>query len=219
MQLFHKNNGKKSLLIFFSGWALDFNPLAHLFSDEILADKDLLFVWDYRNNDFEFDFSKYEKIDVVSFSYGVFMSQFANLPQVNSNTAICGTLYPISREFGINPKMFDLTVKALSDVTLQKFYQNMFCEDIEYKKFCDLNSFNSPNIENLKAELENIRNLSLLHREDKVAFTKAIISKSDRVIPTNSQLSYWQKDVNVEMIEAGHFPFFKYSLEGLINGR
>ena len=216
MQLFHKNNGKKSLLIFFSGWALDFNPLAHLFSDEILADKDLLFVWDYRNNDFEFDFSKYEKIDVVSFSYGVFMSQFVELPQINSNVAICGTLCPISREFGINPKMFDLTLKTLNEITLQKFYQNMFSDENEYEKFLSVNSSSKINIENLKEELENIKKMSLKGQKD-VVFTKSIIAHNDRIIPTNAQVNYWKDKISAKIIDSGHFPFFEYSLRSLLN--
>ena len=106
MQFFHKKNNNKSLLIFFSGWALDYNPLAHLFSNDIITQKDLLFIWDYRNTNFDFDFSSYEKIDIISFSYGVFMSQFIPIDKINSHIAICGTFVPISKEFGINPKIF-----------------------------------------------------------------------------------------------------------------
>ena len=217
MQLFHKNNGKKSLLIFFSGWALDFNPLAHLFSNELLNEKDLLFVWDYKSTAFNFDFSQYEQIDVISFSYGVFMSQFVDIPKIHSNIAICGTLFPINREFGISPKIFDLTLKTLNDENLQKFYKNMFDEENEFEKFIQLNKTSQLNIENLKQELETIKSLAIENNKTKRKFTRVYVANNDKIIPARAQNAFWQDKINIKQLESGHFPFFKISLEDLLN--
>jgi len=217
MQLFHKNNGKNSLLIFFSGWALDFTPLAHLFSDEVLSEKDLLFVWDYRSTDFNFDFSQYEKIDVLSFSYGVFMSQFVDIPKIHSNIAICGTLFPINREHGISPKIFDLTLKTLNKENLQRFYQNMFNEENEFEKFMQLNKNSQLNIENLKQELETIKALASKEINAERKFTKAFVSNNDKIIPARAQRAFWQDKINITQLNSGHFPFFKIGLEDLLN--
>lgn len=211
MQLFHKKNGKNSLIIFFSGWALDFTPFARLFSDE----HDLLFVWDYRNTDFDFDFSGYDEIHAAAFSYGVFMSQFAKLPKLASFTAINGTLCPRDKNFGINPKMFDLTLKTLSLQTLVKFYQNMFSEPADYEKFAKLNT-SKPDINKLKAELENIKKLSESNLCTVSKVTKVVIAQNDRIIPTKSQQNFWEGKCEIKLIHSGHFPFFKYKTDELI---
>jgi len=210
MQLFHKNNGKNSMIIFFSGWALDFTPFAHLFSDE----HDLLFVWDYRTKDFEFDFSGYEKIYAAAFSYGVFISQFAKLPKIESFTAINGTLHPISKEYGINPRMFDLTLKTLNEKTLEKFYQNMFSDPKDYEIFKRQNT-SKPDIEALKAELETIKKLAE-KTEASPKFTGAVISQKDRIIPTAQQNNFWTDKTPVKSIDCGHFPFYTHPPEELI---
>lgn len=210
MQLFHKKNGKKSLIIFFSGWALDFTPFAHLFSNE----HDLLFVWDYRNTDFNFDFSGYEKICAAAFSYGVFMSSFAKLPPLESFSAINGTLCPYSKEFGINPRIFELTLNSLNSNTLLKFYQNMFSTQEEYEEFTAFMPKN-PDIAALKAELANIKTLSETNTPNST-FTKVVIAQNDRIIPTKSQKNYWCNKTPIKQVNCGHFPFFKYKMDELI---
>lgn len=211
MQLFHKNNGKKSLLIFFSGWATDFHPFARLFSDEY----DLLFVWDYRDTSFGFDFSPYDEIHAASFSYGVFMSQFVDLPPLKSNIAICGTLCPIDKEFGINPKMFDLTLNTLCEATLEKFYKNMFDTPDLYEKFLNAKNSGHIDIPALKLELENIKRLSalLLHGRE---FTHSIIAENDRIIPTRAQDNFWNGKTDIKYVKSGHFPFFQYTMDELL---
>lgn len=213
MQLFHKNNDKNELIIFFSGWALDFHPFAHLFSNE----KDLLFVWDYRDLDFLFDFSKYKKIDVIAFSYGVFMSQLITLPKINSFTAINGTIFPIDKDFGINPKMFDLTLNNLNEKTLEKFYKNMFSNQEHYELFNNLKS-QTTNIDYLKNELEFIKKCTSKNIEN-INYTKAIISNLDRIIPTNAQNNFWKNKTNIDTkaIDCGHFPFYNFTLDELVN--
>ena len=210
MQLFHKNNNKNSLLIFFSGWALDYSPFAHLFSDE----SDLLFVWDYRNCNFEFDFSKYERIDVVAFSYGVFMSQFVSLPIFNSFTAINGTHIPINKNTGINPKIFDLTLKNLNEITLEKFYKNMFLSEQDYTTFKQLNT-QKINIDGLKEELKNIKQLSE-RVINETNCTKAVISSQDKIISTTAQNNFWADKIEIKKINSGHFPFYSYNLKELL---
>ncbi len=211
MQLFHNNNHKNSLLIFFSGWALDFNPFAHLFSDEY----DLLFIWDYRNTDFEFNFSKYNNIQAIAFSYGVFMSKFVEIPKIDSFCAINGTPYPISKDFGINPKMFELTLNNLNETALEKFYRNMFSSTEQYETFRSHSNKNI-NIQSLKEELENIKKLAQIDTITNQIFSKTFISTNDRIIPTKSQQNYWNNRTNIQYLNCGHFPFYKYKMDDLL---
>lgn len=213
MQLFHSNNGKKSLIIFFSGWALDFSSFAPQFSSE----HDLLFVWDYRNTDFTFDFSSYSKIISISYSYGVFMSQFVDLPQLKENIAINGTPYPINKTYGISPKMFELTLKTLNEKTIEKFYKNMFLTTDQYDQFTKINTY-KPTITVLKDELENIKNLANTEQKNLRAYTKAIISTNDRIFPSKAQLEYWKTASNTKTLEisSGHFPFIANNMKDLI---
>ena len=162
-------------------------------------------------------FSQYEQIDVISFSYGVFMSQFVDIPKIHSNIAICGTLFPINREFGISPKIFDLTLKTLNDENLQKFYKNMFDEENEFEKFIQLNKTSQLNIENLKQELETIKSLAIENNKTKRKFTRVYVANNDKIIPARAQNAFWQDKINIKQLESGHFPFFKISLEDLLN--
>ena len=63
-------------------------------------------------------------------------------------------------------------------------------------------------LEELKEELISIQNIQL---KDELNFDKAIISKFDRIIPTQNQINFWQNKTNVEIINSTHCPFENYS--------
>ncbi len=203
MQYFHKKNGKDKLVIFFLGWATDYSSFARLNEDGY----DVLYVWDYRDKDFEpkIDLNAYAERILLSYSYGVFISSLIDIENISKNIAINGTLCPIDRTFGINPKMFDLTLKTLSDETLQKFYRNMFENETEYAEFKALS--NKLGTNELKCELESIKKLAAENTDNKKLFDKAFISHNDKIIPTKSQFDFWKDKTEQKTIMGGHFPF------------
>ena len=58
-------------------------------------------------------------------------------------------------------------------------------------------------------------------RKELYAFQKAIIPTFDKVIPTQNQHNYWEKqpDTKIKTVECGHYPFFALrNWSEIING-
>ena len=120
--------------------------------------------------------------------------------------AINGTLRPIDEKYGIHPKIYDLTIKGFNEKGRKRFISNMFEEDIEVA--CDRD------IENQKAELIALKEickspptLTLPFGEGKTLYNKILISDNDKIIPTKSQIAFWEIEPN---LKGGHCPFFQF---------
>lgn len=205
MRTYFRNNKSDRLIVFFLGWALDEKPLNVLES----KDFDVLFVYDYSSLDFEFDFSKYKKKVLVAFSYGVFMASVVKdkLPEFDCRIAINGTLKPIDKEFGIQPKIFDLTLASVSDEAMKKFYSKMFDNNLDDEYFSE----NLPNrdSDSCKIELSQIKRYFEKSFDNYYDFDKVIVSTGDKIIPTKSQFNFW-KNIDIKEVDAGHFLFYKF---------
>lgn len=206
MKTYLRNNNSKNLVVFLLGWGLDEKPFDVLES----KDFDILFVFDYSSVNLDFDFSKYEKKVLIAFSYGVFMASVIKdyLPEFDYKIAINGTLKPVDKDFGISPKIFDLTLSSVSDTSMQKFYSRMFDNNLDdeyFKEHLPARDAGSCEVEltQIKKYYDESKNISF-------DFDKVIISKSDKIIPTKSQLNFWQ-NADVKQIEAGHFLFYKFN--------
>ena len=206
MQYFYINKEEKNkkLILFFNGWAMNETPVNHLKKD----DYDILELFDYRDLNFnlkQFDFNKYDEKYLVCWSMGVYAANlfYQELKDFNKKIAINGTNKVIDDNFGIPKKIYKVTVKFLNETSLDKFIKNMF----------DNGKLN-PNVtitrtlEELKEELISIQNIQL---KDELNFDKAIISKFDRIIPTQNQINFWKNKTNVEIINSTHCPYENYS--------
>ena len=189
MKLFHVNNDKLKLLIFFCGFYTD--PECFIEFDN--GSSDILFVYDYstlNSGELEyFDFSIYTEINLIAYSYGVFGANesYRALPEINNSVAISGTIYPIDEFFGIKPKIYDLMLNSFNEEVIKNFKAKM--------------EIDSGTIKNSKRTVENLKNFK---------FDKVIITKKDRIIPYSSQKNFWELHNNIEEINCGHFPFFNY---------
>lgn len=190
----NKQNNKK-LIIFFNGLGMDENVVNHL----EFEDYDVVMFYDYNNLETDFILENYEKKHLVAWSMGVMVGTNFDFGAISS-TAINGTLKPINPKFGINPKIYDLTIACFNS---EKFIQNMF----------DINpSQHSPSREevtmrdynNQKNELIAIKNYSA---NEAFKYTKVLISDNDKIIPTKSQCAYWNREPN---LKAGHCPFLLF---------
>lgn len=206
MRTYLRDNKSKNLIVFLLGWAFDEKPFNVLES----VGYDVLFVFDYSDLELDFDFSKYEKKVLVNFSYGVFMASVIKdkLPEFDYKIAINGTLKPINKEFGINEKIFDLTLNSVSEDSMKKFYSRMFDNNLDDEYFGE----NLPNRDAVecKNELSKIKEYYLNTQDLSFDFDKILISLSDKIFPSKSQFNFWQNN-NVKQLDAGHFLFYKFT--------
>lgn len=216
MRITHQETCSDRLIIFFNGFSLSEDLYEHLNKNTY----DIMFVSDYRYIDTEYRFSgltkKYTEINLVGYSLGVFVA--ASLPEIhkirfNNCVAINGTLQPVDDHFGIPEKIFKGTIHNMNEKNLIKFYQRVFSEDYELLK-------DKLNVEPLKAkaELLNINEYISQNLLVENIYTKAIISRSDKIFPPTHQLNFWQDAVKTVIISGGHFPFMKfYSWDDLLS--
>lgn len=200
----NKQNNNK-LIIFFNGWGMDEEVVKHLDCENY----NVLMFYDYINLETDFDWSilsNYSELNLIAWSMGVMIativkplaSYFISTNSKNKGKAVAvnGTLKPIDKNYGINPKVYDLTVYSFGDLGQLKFIQGMFDSDTKLAVSRDL--------ENQRDELIALKDYKA--NED-FKYDKAIISSKDTIIPTRNQVAYWKKEPN---IEAGHCPFFKF---------
>ena len=209
-----KNNQK--LIIFFNGWGMDENVVKHL----DVEDYDVLMFYDYNNLDTDFDFELlniYEEKNLIAWSMGVMVSAYL-APSLalplgeGKRTAINGTLRPIDEEYGIHPKIYDLTIKGFNEKGRDRFIKSMF-------------DAQTPHPNSLSKEREIKEQLSELVALKEICastpppnplpqgagerslYNKILISDNDKIIPTKSQIAFWGIEPN---IKGGHCPFFQF---------
>lgn len=216
MRLFHINHDRTRLLIFFGGFYTDYN----CFKNFDTKTSDILFINDYSNMDFEelryFDFTPYTEINLIAYSYGVWALNCAYLikalPEINKSVAISGTFCPVHTVFGINPKVFNImlnamSISALGTKTIENFEQNMLanCDGRENFKKAERT------LENLRQELISIKNNAKECRmEDGFQFDSVILTKDDKIFPFRAQDEFFKDHPHRVILNTGHFPFFEF---------
>ena len=189
-----KNN--TNLILFFNGWGMDECVVKHLDCE----DYDVLMFYDYITLETDFDFKLldvYEQKNLIAWSMGVMTgSTIFSSSYFSKTVAINGTLKPISEEFGIHPKIYDLTIKGFNEKGRQRFIKTMFDQDI--KVTCQRE------IENQQSELIALKNYK---SSEDFNFNRILISDNDKIIPTKSQVAFWGVEPN---LKGGHCPFFNF---------
>jgi len=195
---FKKNN---KLLLFFNGWGMDENVVQHLNFDNY----DVVMFYDYSNLETDFKIeNKYNEADVIAWSMGVMIAGIVTPKfglNIKHSTAINGTAYPIDAKYGINPKIYDLTIKNFNKQNAEKFIENMFnCQVPKILRF------------HLHRTTENQKNELIALKQYKgnpeFTYNKVLISKKDKIIPAKNQSSFWKIEPN---LNAGHCPFFDFT--------
>lgn len=191
--------GNKDLILFFNGWGMEDTVVEHLDAENY----DVVMFYDYNNleTDFNFKLQEYKEINLVAWSMGVLTAAIVlkNVP-LHSKTALNGTLKPIDLKYGINPKIYDLTIKKFNSESRKIFIQNMFEEPVP-EKFMQ----GTRTSENLKNELIALKSYSA---DKEFKYDKIYISNNDKIIPSKSQINYWKTEAN---LSGGHYPFNSFS--------
>lgn len=192
----NKTNNK-NLIVFFNGWGMDEKIVSHLDCTNF----DVLIFYDYRNfSSIEFDFSQYETKTLVAWSLGVYVCNlfydvFRNFDKF---IALNGTQKPIDDSYGIPSKIYNLTTDNFNELSCKKFMRKI-------SDSTDIHSYCSRTSQELKLELESIRDLSV---ENFLKFDKSYISANDKIIPSKNQINYWTTtNAKVIEIEGMHYIF------------
>ena len=194
----NKNNNQK-LIVFFNGWGMDENVVKHLDTE----DYDVLMFYDYNTLDSDFDFSlinNYRQKNIIAWSMGVMVAAcLAPLLDFSQGeetcTAINGTLKPIDAEYGIHPKIYDLTIRGFNEIGRDKFINSMFENNIKINCTRDISEQHS--------ELIALKNYQA---DASFKYNKIFISDNDKIIPTKSQVNFWGIEPN---LKGGHCLFFQ----------
>lgn len=101
-------NNSNDLVVFLTGWGCDDNQFKNFYSS-----KNLLLCWDYSTLDFEFDFGKYNKVSLLTYSAGVLIACLLQdkFPKFDKKVAVNGNPLMIDAKFGISKKNNGFNVK------------------------------------------------------------------------------------------------------------
>lgn len=203
----NKSNNKK-LIIFFAGWSFDYKPF------EVLdcCDYDVLMFYDYKSHDVPIEIPSYESYFLITWSMGVYIAYIlrGKLPEFAKKIAINGTPFPIHNEWGIPQRTFDLTLKYVDTGLEGKFQRNLFKDDISFQKYME-----KPVAREIPEQAAELAALKDYISNAELSYDKfydcAIISDSDKIVPTKNQLNCWQERTDVCMLNSGHFPFYEFN--------
>lgn len=214
------NNKNEKLIVFFSGWSMDYNQVSHLISESY----DVIVFYDYKNIEFNYEsfFSitkKYNSVYLIAWSMGVYISNIIlkNNSDLFTNTiAINGTLVPIDDKYGIPERVYDSTIKNFLPDTLEKTFLHLCGNKEIFDKFSAFKPERT--YEDQKEELYILRNLVSSHKEEHNIFKNAVISRYDHIMPYRNQFRFWNGKAECHIINSTHIPWFIWnSWENVIN--
>ena len=208
--------GNNKLILFFNGWGMDEGVVKHLDCEAY----DILMFYDYNTLDTDFDWDLlniYSEKNLIAWSMGVMVCSCL-APSLTLTlgeglrVAINGTLKPIDEEYGIHLKIYDLTIKGFNEKGRDRFIKSMF--DTQPPPAFQAPSPLERDIENQHSELIALKeickltpSLTLPLGEGKSLYNKILISNNDKIIPTKSQVAFWEIEPN---LKGGHCPFFQF---------
>lgn len=183
------------LIVFFNGWGMGNKAIEHLFVPEDYELKIINFPYNLDTSIFK----KYNEVIAVGWSFGsYYLSKYLSENQIKLNRVISINGVPETiGDFGIPKKIFENTLNNLTPNSLKEFYQNMGVNSE--------NNFSNQNFQQIKNELQYFKDN---YKPQPNIFTKAIISKNDRIIPSVRQQKYYkQYNTKIIMISSPHYPF------------
>ena len=203
----------KNLIVFFCGWSFDYKPFERLDCGE----NDVCVIYDYGDiNSKDFDktlpnFDGYERVELLAWSMGVYVGYLLKdkLPRFYKKVAVNGTPFPIDNELGIPNKTFELTLKYVDTGLKGKFQKNLFKRPADFEKY--MANPVERSIDNQSRELVELDlHISTNKADYKPFYDVAIISDTDKIIPTKNQINCWTNLAELKVIDSGHFPFFSF---------
>lgn len=203
-QFFVKNNDSSHLILFLLGWGMDERPMMPL-----AGRNNILFLYNYTDLNFDFDFSAWTQVDLVAFSCGVFMTQFLKkrLPAVRRSVAVNGTFELFDEKKGLSAA----TVDVFKRISLDNYMDFRRGYLVETPQELEIFSHNQPlrTIEDSLAELEKLKEFDESLPKTGFHFDRILISENDRILPPANQKRAW-RGYPYEMIKGNHFGFYHF---------
>lgn len=206
------NKASGRLLLVFTGWSASPDLFERMRGDD---DQDIWICYDYRDLVFGEDLSTYQTIDLLGWSFGVWVATtlipVIPLSKIRTAIAINGTPYPIHDTWGIPEAIFRGTLNNLTEEGIHRFNRRM-CGNREILR--QYETIPPRPLEEIKEELQNLYTASILPiipELDTHFWTQAILSSADRIFPTKNLHHYWERRCPVKQIEAPHYPFYKWT--------
>lgn len=216
-----KNKGKK-LILFFTGWGMDERPFLNMAEEEY----DIAIISNYSSLSLpcptlQTFAEQYDEINIVAWSMGVWVAckTIEEHGKLNHCIAINGTPMPISDEYGIPEAIFNGTINTLPQ-SIDKFNLRMCGSKTVYNLFKAVEPGRTA--EDKKEELIALKESFVQCHT--LEWTKAVISKNDRIFPPENQLRYWNghaleqrkkngaeksvKECKIVGIDAPHYIFY-----------
>lgn len=199
------NKNSDELLLFFTGWGCDEYEFEHLESK-----CDVLLLYDYSNLNFNFDFSKYKKINLIAFSAGVFVASIFNFSRfkihnIDKKIAISGNPYLFDEHLGLSKEIQELLYNV-NESNADEFARNYLIKtDEAWEKF----HYSKRTIESCKKELNNLKELYKTNKQNIIdIYNEAIFGEDDPIFNVSSQKEFYQNRLHC-IKNARHNIFFK----------
>ena len=204
------NNNSDKLIIFLTGWGCDASQFSHLNSQKY----DVLIIYDYNSLDFQYDFSKYRKINLLTFSAGVFISGVIKekLPQFHKKIAINGNPMNFDKYYGPSTIFVENILNISKDTAVQFRRDYLVNDEKELSKFNIAQTKSCRGLEDCISEFYQIEKY-YKSNFDVMDFDLVLLSDNDKVFNINKQLEYYNnKQFKTKVIEnAAHYPFYKFN--------
>lgn len=208
-----KESSNDSVTVLFLGWSCDTNSV----EVSLFKNTDVILLYDYSDIDsFVFslpDITNYKKKILLAWSFGVWAADYLcdRLGSFDYSVAINGTPLPVDNNYGINKRVFDITLKGINKGGTDVFTQNMYGNRKDLIR--DPVRDDSSKILELKA-------LSEMFKEPLsggISWDEALISDCDKIIPFDNMFNYWNKrGIFVTILRgANHYPFCDIGIAGL----
>ena len=205
-------NNSNDLVVFLTGWGCDDNQFKNFYSS-----KNLLLCWDYCTLDFEFDFSKYNKVSLLTYSAGVLIACLLQdkFPEFDKKVAVNGNPLMADKKFGISNKITDLMLNLNSDNCMEFISTYIVYDKQELEKFLSTPSLIP--FEKSKQELIKLQEYCNL-KFTPIQFDKVILSDNDKVFNPATQQEYFKDNFVLLKNASHHTPFLRFgSVDELFN--
>lgn len=201
MKQYFINNNSDSLLLFFSGWGCDENEFEHLESKS-----DVLILYDYTDLYLDFDFSKYNEINLLAFSAGVFAASVFKFDfKLNKKIALDGNPYLFNEKFGLSKKTQNILCN-ITEENADDFARNYLVKtEDDYKNFHP----SKRTLESCRIEFDRLKDI---YKEQKTnirdIYDTAILGDEDPIFNVSAQKEFYGDRIKL-IKNARHNIFFR----------
>ncbi|MBR1620393.1 DUF452 family protein [bacterium] len=195
------NKKSDRLLIFFTGWGCDEYEFEHLKSVS-----DVLILYDYCDLSLDFDFSKYNKFDLLAFSAGVFVASVMKFDfKIDKRVAINGNPYLFDEKLGLSKKMQNILYN-ITEETAEDFGRNYLVKtDKEWVNFHP----SRRTLESCKTEFECLKQIYVQnYQKIEDIFDTAFVGEDDRIFDVEIQKEFYGNKLKI-VKNARHNLFFR----------